>query len=94
MISHGFWPGGNGVEAAFYSYTAPEPPGLAEAKVRPGFYSKEMKEFLVSYDAVRKSPSPEKALMDFLQSTYEAGANLAKWDRAALERQSGAVARP
>jgi hypothetical protein len=91
VISHGFWPGGNGVEAAFYSYTSPEPPGLAEAKVRPGFYSKEMKEFLVSYDAIRKSPSPEKALMDFLQSTYEAGANLAKWDRAALERQSGAI---
>jgi hypothetical protein len=88
VISHGFWPGGNGVEAAFYSYTSPEPPGLAEAKVRPGFYSKEMKEFLVSYDAIRKSPSPEKALMAFLQSTYEAGANLAKWDRGALERQS------
>jgi hypothetical protein len=94
VISHGFWPGGNGVEAAFYSYTSPEPSGLAEAKVRPGFYSKEMKEFLVSYDAIRKSPSPEKALMDFLQSTYEAGANLAKWDREALERKSGAVARP
>ena len=94
VISHGFWPGGNGVEAAFYSYTAPEPPGLSEAKVRPGFYSKEMKEFLVSYDAVRKSPSPESALMDFLQSTYEAGANLAKWDRAALERQSAQLARP
>jgi len=92
-ISHGFWPGGNGVEAAFYSYTAPEPAGLSEAKVRPGFYSKEMKEFLVSYEAIRKSPSPEKALMDFLQSTYEAGANLAKWDRKALERESVAAAR-
>jgi hypothetical protein len=88
-ISHGFWPGGNGVEAAFYSYTAPEPAGLAESSIEPraAFYSKEMKEFLLPYDAVRQSPSPETALMDFLQSTYEAGANLAKWDRKALERQ-------
>lgn len=89
VISHGFWPGGNGVEAAFYSYTAPEPPGLSESKVKPAaaFYSQDMKEFLLTYDAVRQSPSPEGALMDFLQSTYEAGANLAKWDRKALERQ-------
>lgn len=92
-ISHGFWPGGNGVEAAFYSYTSPEPPGLSEAKVRPGFYSKEMKEFLVSYEAIRKAPSPEDALMDFLQSTYEAGASLANWDRKALEREFGATVR-
>lgn len=86
VISHGFWPGGNGVQAAFYSYTAPEPAGLPDAKVHPGFYSQEMKEFLLPYDAVRQFPSPESALMDFLQSTYEAGANLAKWDRTALER--------
>lgn len=88
-ISHGFWPGGNGAEAAFYSYTAPEPAGLDKSAIEPGaaFYSQQMKEFLLPYDAVRKSPSPETALMDFLQSTYEAGANLAKWDRAALERQ-------
>jgi hypothetical protein len=89
VISHGFWPGGNGVEAAFYSYTAPEPEGLPESSIEPraAFYSKEMKEFLLPYEAVRNSPSPETALMDFLQSTYEAGANLAKWDRKALERQ-------
>ncbi|MEK6334422.1 MAG: DUF5996 family protein [Acidobacteriota bacterium] len=95
VISHGFWPGGNGVQAAFYSYTAPEPAGLSEAKIKPaaGFYSQDMKEFLMPYDAVRQSPSPEQALMDFLQSTYEAGADLAKWDRKALER-SGASARP
>jgi hypothetical protein len=88
VISHGFWPGGNGVQAAFYSYTAPEPAGLAESKIKPAaaFYSHDMKEFLLPYDAVRQSPSPEAALMDFCQSTYEAGANLAKWDRAALER--------
>jgi hypothetical protein len=89
VISHGFWPGGNGVQAAFYSYTAPEPAGLGESKIKPAsaaFYSQEMKEFLLPYDAVRQSPSPEKALMDFCQSTYEAGADLAHWDRKALER--------
>jgi hypothetical protein len=88
VISHGFWPGGNGVQAAFYSYAAPEPGGLSESKIKPAaaFYSQEMKEFLLPYDAVRQSPSPENALMDFCQSTYEAGANLAKWDRKALER--------
>ena len=87
-ISHGFWPGGNGVQAAFYAYAAPEPAGLGEAKVKPAaaFYSKDMNEFFLPYDAVRQSSSPEDALMDFLQSTYEAGANLAKWDRKALER--------
>ena len=91
VISHGFWPGGNGVQAAFYSYAAPEPPGLSDSKIKPaaGFYSKDMKEFLLPYDAVRQSSSPESALMDFMQSTYEAGANLANWDRNALERQSG-----
>jgi len=88
VISHGFWPGGNGVQAAFYSYTAPEPAGLPGARVRPeqAFYSQDMKEFLLPYDAVRRASSPETALMEFCQSTYEAGANLAGWDRAALER--------
>ena len=88
VISHGFWPGGTGVQAAFYSYTAPEPAGLSESQIKPAaaFYSQDMKEFLLPYDAVRQSPSPETALMDFCQSTYEAGASLAKWDRKALER--------
>jgi len=88
VISHGFWPGGNGVQAAFYAYSAPEPSGLPESKIKPaaGFYSQDMKEFLLPYDAVRQSPSPEEALMNFCQSTYEAGANLARWDRKALER--------
>jgi hypothetical protein len=88
VISHGFWPGGNGVEAAFYSYTAPAPDGLDKAQIRPAqaFYSKEMSEFLFMYDDMRQNESPDTALMDFLQSTYEAGANLAKWDRSALER--------
>ena len=89
VISHGFWPGGNGVQAAFYSYTAPEPAGLSDQSIKPAaaFYSQDMKEFLLPYDAVGQSASPESGLMDFLQSTYEAGANLAKWDRKALERQ-------
>ncbi|HEV3468509.1 MAG TPA: DUF5996 family protein [Pyrinomonadaceae bacterium] len=89
-ISHGFWPGGGAVPgAAFYSYTAPEPPGLPSRPVAPpqAFYSQEMKEFLLTYDDVRAADSPEASLMQFLQSTYEAGADLAGWDRAALERE-------
>jgi hypothetical protein len=92
VISHGFWPGNKDMEAAFYSYTAPEPAGLADTvsqgKIRPAktFYSSEMKEFFLLYDDVRKSASPEATLIDFCQTTYEAGANLAKWDRTALER--------
>ncbi|HEX7175756.1 MAG TPA: DUF5996 family protein [Pyrinomonadaceae bacterium] len=89
VISHGFWPGAGPLgAAAFYSYTAPEPPGLKEAAVRPtsAFYSNELSEFLLMYDDARQSDSPEAALMEFLQSTYEAGAGLANWDRAALER--------
>jgi len=88
VISHGFWPGGNGFEASFYAYAAPEPAGFGEAKVKPAaaFYSGEVKEFFLPYDAVRQSPSPENALMDFCQSTYEAGAKLANWERKALER--------
>ena len=92
VISHGFWPGNKDMEAAFYSYTTPEPADLADAvnqgKIRPAkaFYGSEMKEFFLLYDDVRKSDSPEKTLMDFCQTTYEAGANLANWDRASLER--------
>jgi hypothetical protein len=89
VISHGFWAGGDASpRAAYYSYTAPEPDGLKEARVRPAaaFYSREMSEFLLPYDDVRGAESPEAALADFLQSTYDAGADLAKWDRAALER--------
>ncbi|HEX9543813.1 MAG TPA: DUF5996 family protein [Pyrinomonadaceae bacterium] len=92
VISHGWWPGNKDMEAAFYSYTAPEPAGLADTikqrKILPAqtFYNSEMKEFFLPYEAVRKSDSPEKVLMDFCQTTYEAGADLAGWDRAALER--------
>jgi hypothetical protein len=88
VISHGFWPGGNGFQAAFYAYAAPEPKGFGDEKVKPSeaFYSKDVSEFFLPYDAVRQSSSPEDALMDFCESTYVAGANLAIWDRKALER--------
>lgn len=88
VISHGFWAGGNGMEAAFYAYAAPEPDGLKIAGVKPeaAFYSKEMSEFFLMYDDVRRAADPEKALMDFLNSTYDAAADLAKWDRTELER--------
>ncbi len=87
VISHGFWPGGGTVEAPiFYSYTAPAPPGLDKATARPGFYSTELSEFILPYDDVRKSDSPDRSLLEFMQSTYEAGANLANWNRAELER--------
>jgi hypothetical protein len=89
VISAGFWPGGGDIKgAAFYAYAAPEPPGFAEARVQPAgaSYHPQLREFFLMYDAVRGSASPKAALLDFLQTTYEAGANLAKWDRAELER--------
>ena len=88
VCSAGFWPGGGGFEAAFYSYAYPEPAGYATARVLPAaaFYSNDLREFLLPYDAVRTSASPDAALMHFLQSTYEAAADLGKWDRDALER--------
>ncbi len=88
-ISHGFWPGGDAIpEPAFYSYTAPEPAGLSEEKIRPpdAFYSSDVKEFVLKYASMRRAASPETVLMEFLQSTYEAGAKLAHWDRNSLER--------
>ena len=105
VISHGFWPGtrasgpaerdnaeGAIHAPAFYSYTAPEPAGLSGEPIRPkqAFYSATMKESFLLYDEVRNADSPEDALMEFLESTYAAGANLAKWDRAALERTAPA----
>jgi len=89
VISHGWWPGHGPLgKPSFYSYTAPAPEGLAEARIRPekAFYSNEMSEFLFLYDDVRNAAEPDKALMEFLESTYEAGANLAGWPRAQLER--------
>jgi len=90
VISAGFWPGNGGYgTAAFYCYAAPVPEGLAEAKVRPAAaaWDKALGEFIFKYDAVRAEASPEKALMEFLDSSYGAAADAAKWDRAALERR-------
>jgi hypothetical protein len=92
VSSAGFWPGGGAIDyPAFYSYAYPAPDGFAAAQVRPAeaFFSKELGEFILPYDAVRTAREPEQALMAFLQSTYEAAANLAKWDRAALECELG-----
>jgi Family of unknown function (DUF5996) len=88
VSSAGFWPGGGAVDyPAFYSYAYPEPPGFRAAKVRPeaAFFSEALGEFVLPYDAVRTANDPDKALLDFLQSTYEAAAVSAKWDRDALE---------
>ena len=76
-------------EPAFYAYAAPEPAGFARAAVRPAaaFYSTELHEFILPYEAVRTAPSPSTALASFLDSTYTAGADLAGWDRPALERR-------
>ena len=89
VSSCGFWPGGGAIAyAAFYSYAYPEPAGFSEASVKPdgAFYSSDLREFILPYDIVRQSESPDHTLLDFLQSTYEAAANLAKWDRSTLER--------
>ena len=88
--SVGWWPGGGDVPGpAFYAYTAPEPPGFGEQPVRPPgvLYPSKLHEFLLMYDDVRRSTSPRDEILEFAQSTYEAGANLAGWDRAALERK-------
>jgi hypothetical protein len=88
VISAGFWPGAGFKGPAFYAYAAPEPVGFSTQKVQPAeaFYHPEMKEFLLMYNDVRRAASPRQALLSFLQSTYEAGANLAHWDRKELER--------
>jgi hypothetical protein len=92
VISCGFWPGSGPVlEAAFYAYAAPAPAGLERAAIRPpaAWYSAELGEFLLRYEDVRTALDPDAVLLAFLQSTYEAAADLAGWDRAALERPSG-----
>ena len=92
VSSCGFWPGGPGMEQPiFYSYAYPPPAGFAEAPVRPkaARYARELGEFVLPYDAVRQAADPDETLLDFLQSTYEAAANLAQWDRAELDRGAG-----
>lgn len=89
VSSVGFWPGGGEVNgAAFYSYMAPEPTGFKESLVRPdaAHYETKLGEFLLMYEDVRKAESPTTALIEFCQSTYEAGAKLGGWDRKSLER--------
>jgi hypothetical protein len=90
VSSCGFWSGTAPIDyPAFYAYAYPQPAGFAEARVRPdgAFYSTDFGEFIFPYDRVRESPSPDDTLLEFLQSTYVAAADLAKWDRAALERR-------
>lgn len=96
VISAGFWPGGGTTEAAFYAYAAPSPAGLAEQAVKPpsAFWSKDLSEFLLMYDDVRRAESPRDMLLDFMESTYASGAKLAGWDRVALERPPVAAALP
>jgi hypothetical protein len=89
VSSCGFWPGSGPISyAAFYSYAYPEPAGFAKAPIKPAaaFYSTDLGEFILPYDEVRNSQSPDGTLLDFLQTTYESAAELAHWDRGALER--------
>jgi hypothetical protein len=91
VSSVGFWPGSGDIkEAAFYSYAVPEPPGFKEAHVRPSaaFYHKQVGEFILMYEDVRNAESPSSSLLEFCQSTYEAGASLGNWSRDELERRS------
>lgn len=97
VSSCGFWAGGGAIPyAAFYAYAYPEPPGFATAAVKPAgaFYSTDLREFILPYDVVRQSPAPDDTLLEFLQSTYDAAADLAKWDRGALERDRNTALPP
>jgi hypothetical protein len=98
VSSAGFWPGGSGPikDAAFYSYAYPAPDGFASAAIRPeqAIFSKELGEFILPYEAMRTAPEPGRALIDFLQSTYVAAADLGRWDRASLECAFGEAGRP
>ena len=90
--SVGFWPGNGGYgRAAFYAYAYPEPDGFGAEQVAPAgaAYNADVGQFLVDYDAIRTAASPDDALLDFMQSTYEAAANQGAWNRKALERPSG-----
>ena len=90
LSSCGFWPGGAD-EGAFYSYAYPAPEGFAEHPVHPdaAYYSAELGEFLLPYEAVRTAADPDAELLRFLRSTYEAAADLGHWERADLERTTG-----
>jgi hypothetical protein len=94
VSSCGYWPGGEG-EGLFYSYAYPEPPDFRDAEVRPegASYSDQLGEFVLPYESVRTAPEPDRLLLEFLQSIYEAAATAAAWDRGALERSGLSVVR-
>jgi hypothetical protein len=96
VSSAGFWPGNDAYpHAAFYSYAYPEPKGFRDAVMPPGAgYEPQLGEFILPYYIVRKSPSGEKLVMDFLQATYAVAADLGKWDRAALDCATGVPGKP
>jgi hypothetical protein len=88
-MSVGWWPGGGAMgEPAFYAYAYPEPAGCPDARIAPaaGYYHRELREWILPYDAVRTAPDPDALLLEFLESTYATVARLGAWDRAALER--------
>jgi hypothetical protein len=88
-MSFGFWPGSSAVpDPAFYAYVRPEPPGLAASPLRPGaaYYSRELADFILPYDVVRSAAAPDDAVLEFYQTVYDSGAELARWDRASLDR--------
>ncbi len=91
VISHGFWPGSGPVlEPAFYAYAAPEPDGLKDARVLPeqAYYHRELGEFILPYEAVRQANAPDDVIRAFIDSTYDRAADLAHWDREALDRDA------
>jgi hypothetical protein len=96
VSSAGFWPGGAGLDSAFYSYAYPEPDGFRDAAIRPStaYFHKDLREFLLPYDVVRTASDPERTLLDFLYSTYEAAAIAGRWDRPHLECREGRVRIP
>ncbi|MDB5552140.1 MAG: hypothetical protein JWL86_2124 [Rhizobium sp.] len=97
VSSAGFWPGSGKVERpSFYSYAYPAPAGFADASVQPqaAFFDRDLGEFLPPYDAVVASPDPDGDLLSFLQSTYDAAADLAHWDRQSLEGPTGSLGKP
>jgi hypothetical protein len=97
VSSAGFWPGGGGTDfPAFYSYAYPTPKGFGDAQVQPAdaYFDSKLGEFILPYDVARNSADPEAALMDFLESTYRAAADLGGWNRDALECAIGSALRP
>jgi hypothetical protein len=90
VSSAGFWPGAGLGEAAFYAYAYPQPDNFSDYTVQPAaaYYHKDLGEFILPYEAVRTAEDPDAALLDFLQSTYKAAAELSGWDRDALERKT------